>query len=98
MMLSVAYIWVKGAATSRAGLLRQLGTTSLLVYWVHIELVYGRWFGIWKEKLTVPQVLAYTICLIALMTLLSVLRTRGSSIFPFRRSMFLPQPGRSSGD
>ena len=98
VILSVSYLWMKGAAPSRASLLRQLGTTSLLVYWVHIELVYGRWFGIWKEKLTVPQVLVYTVCLIALMTLLSVWRTRGSSIFPFRRSTFLPQPERSSGD
>ena len=29
---------------------RQFGTTSLLVYWVHIELVYGRWLFFLKEQ------------------------------------------------
>ena len=96
VLLAAAFLWVNGASTSRLSLLRQLGTTSLLVYWVHIELVYGRWFGIWKEKLTVPQVVVYTICLIALMTLLSVLRTRGTSFLPAWRSVLPAQSGRSS--
>ena len=96
VLLAAAFLWVNGASTSRLSLLRQLGTTSLLVYWVHIELVYGRWFGIWKEKLTVPQVVVYTICLIAFMTLLSVLRTRGTSFLPAWRSALPAQSGRSS--
>ena len=35
--------------------MRQFGTTSLLVYWVHIELVYGRWLYFWKDSLSVPR-------------------------------------------
>lgn len=54
---------------------RQLGVTSLLVYWVHTELVYGRWLGAWKESLTVPQTLLIDIFVIALMVLLSVAKT-----------------------
>jgi hypothetical protein len=54
---------------------RQLGVTSLLVYWVHTELVYGRWFGAWKEALTVPQTLLMDVFIIALMVLLSVAKT-----------------------
>lgn len=54
---------------------RQLGTTSLLVYWVHTELVYGRWLGAWKEALTVPQTVLMAIFVIALMVLLSVAKT-----------------------
>jgi len=38
--------WHVGLGSQRWSLFRQLGTTSLLVYWVHIEIVYGRWFGI----------------------------------------------------
>lgn len=53
----------------------QLGVTSLLVYWVHTELVYGRWFGAWKEALTVPQTVMMDIFIISLMVLLSVAKT-----------------------
>ena len=46
LVIGFAYLWTC-ACRSRASWswVRQLGTTSLLVYWVHIELVYGRWFG-----------------------------------------------------
>lgn len=75
-LLAVAYLWVQVGGSERWSLFRQVGTTSLLVYWVHVELVYGRWFGIWKEAMSVPQVVIYTIVLTALMTALSVLWTR----------------------
>lgn len=97
-LLALAYLWVHATGTERWSLFRQLGTTSLLVYWVHIELVYGRWFGIWKEGLSVPQVLIYTAVLIALMTLLSVAQTRRKSLWAFFRPAALPEPRRASGD
>jgi uncharacterized membrane protein len=97
-ILALASVWVKLGAAYRWSLFRQLGTTSLLVYWVHIELVYGRWFGIWKNELTVPQVVAYACCLIVLMTLLSVLRTRWKSLVGYFRTAPLPEPERVSGD
>lgn len=97
-LLGLAYLWVNVGGTERWSLFRQLGTTSLLVYWVHIEIVYGRWLGIWKEALTVGQVIAFTVLLVALMALLSVLRTRGKSIGSFFRTRPLPAPRRASGD
>jgi uncharacterized membrane protein len=78
-ILSVAYLWMKTGVV-RWSLCRQLGLTSLLVYWVHIELVYGRWFGLFKEKLDVSQVVTFTILLTGLMVFLSVLRTRRRSV------------------
>jgi len=43
MILSACYVWCRwGAAQWGFSPLIQLGQTSLLVYWVHIELVYGR--------------------------------------------------------
>jgi len=54
---------------------RQLGTTSLLVYWVHTELVYGRWLGAFKENLSIPQTVLMALFVIAAMVLLSVART-----------------------
>jgi uncharacterized membrane protein len=97
-LLGLAYLWVNLGTPQRWSLFRQLGTTSLLVYWVHIEIVYGRWLGIWKEALTVTQVIVFTVVLLALMTLLSVLRTRGRSIGSFFKTRPLPEPRRASGD
>lgn len=96
-MLSAAYLWVNLGALERWSLFRQLGTTSLLVYWVHIEIVYGRWFGIWKEGLSVPQVLVYTALLIVLMTLLSVMRTRIKSVGAFFGANPAPATERAPG-
>jgi len=49
---AMAYAWTQYATNPLSwSWVRQLGTSSLLVYWVHIELVYGRWLGIWKERL-----------------------------------------------
>jgi len=97
-LLGLAYLWINLGSAQRWSLFRQLGTTSLLVYWVHIEIVYGRWLGIWKEALTVTQVIVFTIVLLGLMVLLSVLRTRGKSVGSFFRIRPLPEPRRASGD
>jgi uncharacterized membrane protein len=82
-LLAVAYLWANLAGTERWSFFRQIGTTSLLVYWVHIELVYGRWFGVWKDSLTVSQVVLYTVALTALMTGLSILQTRRQQLSTF---------------
>ena len=97
-MLGLAYLWVNLASAQKWSLFRQLGTTSLLVYWVHIELVYGRWLGIWKQALSVGQVVTITVVLIALMLGLSIGQTRMKSIKAFFRPAPLPQPRRASGD
>jgi uncharacterized membrane protein len=96
-VLAVAWVWANGAIAHRWSLLCQLGTTSLLVYWVHIEIVYGRWFGVWKESLTFPQVALFSAVLIGLMTLLSIARTRGRSTGSFIRVTAVPS-ARSAGD
>ncbi len=97
-IMAVAYLWVNLGALARWSLFRQLGTTSLLVYWVHIEIVYGRWFGMWKQALSVAQVLLFTALLLVLMTVLSVMRTRIKSVGAFFRSTPVQQPRAASGD
>lgn len=79
-VLALAFLWIQLGPPQRWSLFGQLGTTSLLVYWVHIELVYGRWFGVWKENLSVAQVVAFTAVLLALMAALSVFKTRYRSV------------------
>jgi uncharacterized membrane protein len=98
-LLAGAFLWVNaGLESQRWNIFRQLGTTSLLVYWVHIEIVYGRWFGIWKEGLSVFGVLLFTAVLLALMTGLSLLQTRYQTLGKFFKPATLPQPSGSSGD
>jgi uncharacterized membrane protein len=75
LLLSFAYLWTRHSA-GQWSWVRQFGVTSLLVYWVHIELVYGRWFWYLKEALTVGQVAVSAIVLILLMLLLSLTRTQ----------------------
>jgi hypothetical protein len=75
LLLAFAYLWTRNSE-GRWSWVRQFGVTSLLVYWVHIELIYGRWLWFWKDGLTVGQTLAAASGLIALMLFLSVARTR----------------------
>lgn len=75
-----------------------MGTTSLLVYWVHTELVYGRWLWFWKESLGTLPVVLLSIAVIALMVGLSVARTRWRD-WNWRLAFLPPaQPKRASGD
>lgn len=104
VILAVAYLWAEVRKPGWSWM-EQFGTTSLLVYWVHIELVYGRWLGFWKEGLATPKVLMVAAGVIALMLGLSVLRTRWRRIwsafrnrFPSNGSFNWPAPERISGD
>jgi hypothetical protein len=70
LLLSFTFIWTHHGAGEGWSWVRQLGTTSLLVYWVHIELVYGRWFGFWKESLTYGQcTIAAAVLVVAMLAL-----------------------------
>lgn len=75
LLASFAFLWTRYVNPVGWSFVRQIGTTSLLVYWVHTELVYGRWFGSWKETLSVPQTVAMAASVICLMLALSVART-----------------------
>ena len=76
MMLALvcAFLWTRFGFT--LGVVRQLGVTSLLVYWVHVELVYGSWLEFLKNRLTTGQALLTTIAVVMLMYSLSAAKTR----------------------
>ena len=86
ILLVVAFAWLwcehAGMGTGRrnGSFVRQLGTTSLVVYWVHIEMVYGRWLGIWHRTFSAGECILATAVLILLMTGLSVLRSDWKTI------------------
>lgn len=98
LALPFAFLWTEYGSRGGFSWVRQLGTTSLLVYWVHIELVYGRWLWFFKERLEVGQTVVVAIAVILLMLLLSVARTHRDRWVPALTSFFSPAPARISGD
>lgn len=73
VLAAVGFVWTTGQQPERLGFMRRLGTNSLLIYWVHVELVYGRWFWFAKERLTIGQCAAASLLLIGLMVGLATL-------------------------
>ena len=99
LVMGFAYLWTALPLAASWSWVRQLGTTSLLVYWVHIELVYGRWFGSIKNSLDNIWCGIAAVIVILLMIGLSTLRTRWSSVRAALAAYFAyDSPSRASGD
>ncbi len=86
---SAAFLWT-GYLSTGWSWVRQLGTTSLVVYWVHIEFVYGQWFDAYKTRLEIWQCLTASAILIIAMVGLSLAVT----YVPWRslRTVLQPRP------
>lgn len=94
LILAFAFLWTQRLAPSRWSWIRQFGTTSLLVYWVHIELVYGRWLWFYKGNLDVPQTIVTAVTVILLMLAISVVKTRRWDIWAWVKRAVSGGPGR----
>jgi uncharacterized membrane protein len=57
--------------------LRLLGQASLLVYWIHIEIVYGKPFSQYARALTIPDAMSQLLWLVPSMLLLAWCRSYG---------------------
>jgi uncharacterized membrane protein len=90
-ILFVIYAWCRWGLGGRGfSPLVQLGRTSLLVYWVHIEFVYGRLSILKKHEMTVGGASLGLLVICFAMLVLSIVRTRfkGKSIDAFSRFGF----------
>jgi uncharacterized membrane protein len=77
MIIPLSYFWCRwGLPAKWFSPLEQLGQTSLLVYWVHIEFVYGRFSILRKGVQTIPSASMGLAVIFAAMLLLSIFRTR----------------------
>jgi Heparan-alpha-glucosaminide N-acetyltransferase, catalytic len=82
MIAFLVYAWCRwGLAAKGAGIwsfspLIQLGQTSLLVYWVHIEFVYGRFSLLPKRAVGIATATRGLLEICLFMLILSMLRTR----------------------
>jgi len=97
MLIWLAYAWCRwGLGTVGFSPLVQLGQTSLLVYWVHIEFVYGRFSILPKRAQTIPMATLGLLVIFTAMVLLSLARTRwrgrGAEILGRMRRALRPAP------
>ncbi len=77
VILFLVYAWCRwGLAQKGFSPIIQLGNTSLLVYWVHIEFVYGRFSILPKKQCSAVQATAGLLTIFLAMLGLSLLRTR----------------------
>src|SRR6266403_1968819 len=73
----LSYAWCRwGLATRGFSPLIQLGQTSLLVYWVHIEFVYGRFSLLPKRSESILAASRGLLEIFLFMLILSLIRTR----------------------
>ncbi len=76
LILTASYAWCRwGAAPWGFSPLVQLGQTSLLVYWVHIEFVYGRLSILPKRGQTIGTATAGLVVITLAMIALAYIRT-----------------------
>jgi len=96
LILAAVYLWCRwGPGHWGFSPLIQMGQTSLLVYWVHIEFVYGR-FSILSKRAQNIRTASFGLLTIFLsMLLLSVLRTKlkGRGLEPLA---WLRRPAKAS--
>ena len=101
LLVALAFLWTRSVPAGAWSWVRQFGTTSLLVYWVHIELVYGRWLWFLKNNLTVVQTVTTAFLVVLLMLAISTAKTRRHRIAAALSDLgwtFSPKPERVPGD
>ena len=91
LLASFAYLWMEYLNTGWS-FVRQLGTTSLVVYWVHVDLEYGPWFAAYRQKLGVVGCIAVSLLLIPVMVGVSVGFTRIRAHYKRRKLEIVPLP------
>jgi len=76
VIVFASYAWCRwGLGQVGFSPLIQMGQTSLFVYWVHIEFVYGRFSIMKKEGESIPMATLGFLIITAAMVLLSLART-----------------------
>ena len=86
VILLVAYMWCRwGAGQWGFSPFIQLGQTSLMVYWVHIEFVYGRLSILRHHISSIRGASIGLLIIFVAMVLLSIARTKWKPNLSFRR-------------
>ncbi len=76
---------VTAASRGRFSPLRQLGRTSLLVYWIHVDLCYGVLARPLQRRLSIPRATLWIAGLVLAMLVVSIVKTRMTEAIAGRR-------------
>ncbi|MBZ5580008.1 MAG: DUF1624 domain-containing protein [Acidobacteriia bacterium] len=79
LLLAGSYVWTEFCVSRGWSWIENFGKTSLLVYWVHVMLVYGTLTNPLRRALTISQAALATMAVIALMVVLAEARLRWSA-------------------
>jgi len=71
LLMAGSYLWTQYCAGPAWSWMQCLGKNSLMVYWVHVMLVYGDLIRGLKRRLTLPQTAFATLLVVLLMVALS---------------------------
>jgi uncharacterized membrane protein len=74
--LGASYLWMRRPTAHRFSPFVQFGRTSLFVYWIHVEMVYGFISTPLHKALTLPQACVAFLLFTAFMFALSMWKTR----------------------
>jgi uncharacterized membrane protein len=74
VLLAAAYVWTEFGAGSGWSWVQALGKTSLLVYWLHILIVYGDIAKPLKKSFTIPQAALAALVVTGLMVAVAAAR------------------------
>jgi uncharacterized membrane protein len=102
LLMLAAYAWCRwGLGAKGFSPCIQLGQTSLLVYWVHTEFVYGQLSILQKHAQSIPMATLGLVVISIAMVLLSIARTRskgrGKEILAWLRRIRSGEFGRAPG-
>jgi hypothetical protein len=86
VLLAICYTWTANCAGAGWSWMQCLGRSSLLVYWVHLILVYGPLTTALQKALSIPATVLATLVVIAAMVGLAALWQW------WKRRRIVPQP------
>jgi peptidoglycan/LPS O-acetylase OafA/YrhL len=96
LLMAGAYLWTEYAATAGWSWMQTLGKNSLMVYWVHVMLVYGDLIRGLKQALSVPLTAFATVVVTALMVGLSAVWLRWKAMRAERWRMGTSPAGKDA--
>jgi uncharacterized membrane protein len=73
MMMTGAYLWTEYCAGSGWSWMQAMGKNSLMVYWVHVMIVYGSLVQPLKRTMSIPQAALATLTVMLMMVAMSAL-------------------------
>jgi uncharacterized membrane protein len=79
LAMAGAYLWTEYAAGKGWSWMQALGKNSLMVYWIHVMIVYGAVVRPIKRQLNIPQATLATVVVTAAMVLMTALWLRWKS-------------------